>query len=189
LKVIAVAGDGDSVAIGGNHFIHACRRNIDMTLVVYNNYIYGMTGGQNSPTTPVGSRSTTMAFGNIEPPFDICKLAIGAGATFVARSTVAHPVQIEKLIQQGLTHKGFAVIEVIVNCPTAYGRRNKLRNAAENIKQYKDQAVRVEQAKKMTPEELKGKLITGVLHVDTERAEYCEQYAALVSRLRDPAKP
>jgi 2-oxoglutarate ferredoxin oxidoreductase subunit beta len=189
LKVIAVSGDGDAVAIGGNHFIHACRRNIDITLIVYNNYIYGMTGGQNSPTTPEGSRSTTMVYGNIEPPFDICQLAIGAGATFVARTTVAHPVQMENLIKQGLVHKGFSVIEVIVNCPTAYGRRNKLRNAAENIKQYKDNAVRVEQAKKMTPDELKGKIITGLLHTDTTRGEYTEQYAALVARLHDPAKP
>lgn len=189
LKVIVVSGDGDAVAIGGNHFIHACRRNIDLTLVVYNNYIYGMTGGQNSPTTPEGSRSTTMTYGNIEPPFDICKLGIGAGATFVARSTVAHPVQIEKLVQQGLTHKGFSLIEVIVNCPTAYGRRNKLRNPAENILQYKTLAVRVEQAKKMTPEELTGKIVTGVLHHDTTRGEYTEQYAGMVARLTDPAKP
>ena len=189
LKVFAVSGDGDAVAIGGNHFIHACRRNIDITLVVYNNLIYGMTGGQNSPTTPQGSRSTTMVYGNIEPPFDICQLAIGAGATFVARTTVAAPVQIERLFQQGMEHKGFSVIEVIVNCPTAYGRRNKLRNAADNIKMYKDQSVRVEQAKKMTPEELQGKIITGVLHHDTTRGEYTDMYAALVSRVQNPAKP
>lgn len=182
LKVVVVSGDGDSVAIGGNHFIHAARRNLDLTLIVFNNHIYGMTGGQNSPTTPLDAKSTTMSLGNIEPPFDICELARGAGATFVARSTVAHPVQMERLIRQGLEHHGFALIEVIVNCPTAYGRRNKIRTVVDHLNLFKDTAIRVEQAKSLPPEEIEGKIITGLLHHDTGRAEYTDQFAALVGR-------
>ena len=184
LHVIVISGDGDAVAIGGNHFIHAARRNIDITMVVFNNHIYGMTGGQNSPTTPTGARSTTMTYGNIDTPFDISELAKGAGASFVARTTVAHPAQMEQLIRKGLTHRGFSLVEVIANCPTAYGRRNKQRDPAAHIALFKEQAVRVKQAAEMGPEELEGRIVTGVLRQE-ERAEFTQRYQALVEELQN----
>ncbi len=181
MNVICVGGDGDGVAIGGNHFIHACRRNIDMTYVVFNNYIYGMTGGQFSPTTPTGDKASTTPYGNPDPTFDISKLAIGAGATFVARTTAFHATQIDKLIVQGIKHKGMAVIEVLDDCPTTYGRRNRFRSVVDMMKRLKDIAVPVAAAGKMSPEQLEGKVLTGVLHQE-DRPEYCEQYTEVIKR-------
>lgn len=181
MNVICVGGDGDGTAIGGNHFIHACRRNIDMTYVIMNNYIYGMTGGQFSPTTPTGHKASTTPYGNPDPTFDISKLAIGAGATFVARTTAFHATQIDKLIAEGIKHKGLAVIEVLDDCPTTYGRRNKFRSVVDMMKRLKDMAVPVAAAAKMTDEQLEGKVLTGVLFKE-ERAEYTDQYAKLIAR-------
>ncbi len=181
MNVICVGGDGDGTAIGGNHFIHACRRNIDMTYVIMNNYIYGMTGGQFSPTTPTGDKASTTPYGNPDPTFDISKLAIGAGATFVARTTAFHATQIDKLIAEGIKHKGMAVIEVLDDCPTTYGRRNKFRSVVDMMKRLKDMAVPVAAAAKMTDEQLEGKVLTGVLYKE-ERAEYTDQYAKLIAR-------
>ncbi|MBI5286893.1 MAG: 2-oxoacid:ferredoxin oxidoreductase subunit beta, partial [Deltaproteobacteria bacterium] len=113
LKVIVTTGDGDALAIGGNHFIHVCRRNIDMTILVYNNYIYGMTSGQASPTTPQGMIATTTRYGNIEPPFDTCELARASGATFVARGTAYHCQELEKTLYEAMMHKGTAVIDIL----------------------------------------------------------------------------
>ena len=186
-KVIVVSGDGDSVSIGGNHFIHAARRNIDMTLIVFNNHIYGMTGGQNSPTTPHGARTTTMTTGNFDEPFDISALALGAGATFVARSTVAHPAQLERFIRKGLLHKGFALIEAMVMCPTAYGRRNKLRDPVKNLEIYEEQAISVKDAAELGPDELKDRIVTGIFR-EEKRPEYTERYAQLVEDLGGPAR-
>ncbi len=181
MDVIVVSGDGDCTAIGGNHFIHACRRNIDMTYVIMNNNIYGMTGGQFSPCTPTGALASTTVYGNPDPTFDIAKLAIGAGATFVARGTAFHAAQIDKLIAEGIKHKGMAVIEILDDCPTTYGRRNKFRSVIDMMKRLKDIAVPVAAAAKMTPEQLEGKVLTGVLHKE-ERPEYTEQYAKVMQR-------
>ena len=186
MKVIVVSGDGDTVAIGGNHFIHACRRNIDITLVVFNNYIYGMTGGQFSPTTPIFSLSTTSPYGNLEPNFDISKLAIGAGATYVARTTSYHVVEMERFIVEAVSHKGFSVVEVMVGCPSNYGRRNKLRTGVDLMKWQKEVAVPKSRAEKMTEEELKGKIITGVLFKE-EREEYTERYQRLIDTAKKSA--
>ncbi len=136
-------GDGDALAIGGNHFIHAARRNIDLTAVIVNNNIYGMTGGQVSPATPLGMKATTAAYGNIEQPFDTCELAKSAGATFVARSTVYHVRHAEQMIKKGLEHKGFSVIEIISNCHTAYGRINKLGTHIDMLKAMRDKSMMV----------------------------------------------
>ena len=136
LKIVALGGDGDMSAIGGNHFIHACRRNIDMTVIIFNNNIYGMTGGQYSPTTPLGAKATTAPFGMLEPDFDLCKLAIAAGATFVART-------------------------------------------ASMLLWQKEHAVTQKMAEKMSPEEMEGKFITGILHQDTSKKEYVENYDAV----------
>jgi 2-oxoglutarate/2-oxoacid ferredoxin oxidoreductase subunit beta len=181
MNVIVCGGDGDGTAIGGNHFIHACRRNIDMTYVIMNNYIYGMTGGQFSPTTPTGDKASTTPYGNPDPTFDISKLAIGAGATFVARTTSFHATQIDKLIAEGIKHKGMAIIEVIDDCPTTYGRRNKFRSVVDMMKRLKDMAVPVQAASKMTAEQLEGKVLTGVLFKE-ERPEYTAQYAQVIAK-------
>ncbi len=181
MNVICVGGDGDGVAIGGNHFIHACRRNIDMTYVVFNNSIYGMTGGQFSPCTPMGAKASTTMYGNPDPVFDISKLAIGAGATFVARTTAFHATQIDKLIVEGIKHKGMSVIEVLDDCPTAYGRRNKFRSVVDMMKRLKEIAVPVAAAAKMTAEQLEGKVLTGVLYKE-DKPEYCEQYAKVIAK-------
>ena len=117
LKVIAVMGDGDAMSIGGNHLIHAARRNIGVTALILNNGIYGMTGGQFSPCTPTGAKASTTQYGNPDPVFDISKLAIGAGATYVARTTAFHATQIDKLVADGIKHNGLSVIEVLDGMP------------------------------------------------------------------------
>jgi 2-oxoglutarate ferredoxin oxidoreductase subunit beta len=179
LKVIVVTGDGDSLAIGGNHFIHACRRNIDITTVQVNNNIYGMTGGQGSPTTPARAFSTTTPYGNSEKQFDPSALAAAAGASFVGRGTVYHAPQLEKLIMQAIEHRGFSLIEAISNCHTYFGRLNRQGDAVTMINSFKDRAVPIGKAKKMTEEEMAGKFSTGVLH-HVEKTEFCDVYASVM---------
>ena len=183
LKVIVVTGDGDATAIGGNHFIHAARRNLDMTVILYNNHIYGMTGGQVSPTTPFGKKATTAPYGSTEPDFDISNLAIAAGASFVARSTCYHATQLDKLIERALSKKGFSLIEVFTQCPTYYGRPNRLGNAVDMLRYYKENSIPIETAKKLSDEEKGGKITIGVLH-DIERPEFCEEYQKLLERVK-----
>jgi 2-oxoglutarate ferredoxin oxidoreductase subunit beta len=181
MKVVIISGDGDILAIGGNHFIHSCRRNIDMTLVLVNNYIYGMTGGQYSPTTPAGKRASTAPYTTLEQPFDTCKLAMSAGASFVARGTVYHATLLSNLIEKALEKSGFSVVEAMSNCHTQYGRQNKEGTATKMIIGMKDLAVPVSAAAKMTPEQLEGKYQTGIL-CNIERPEYIQQYQALIER-------
>jgi 2-oxoglutarate ferredoxin oxidoreductase subunit beta len=123
LKVVIFAGDGDAAAIGGNHLVHAARRNVDVTMIVVNNLTYGMTGGQAAPTTQVGLRTTTTPYGNLERPLDICRLAVAAGATFVARSSTSRSRQAISMIRKALEHEGFALVEIVAQCPTGFGRR------------------------------------------------------------------
>jgi 2-oxoglutarate ferredoxin oxidoreductase subunit beta len=182
--VIVISGDGDATAIGGNHFIHACRRNIDITLIVNNNNIYGMTGGQFSPTTPYGARAATTPHGNIDPAFDLVNLAIGAGATYVARGSVNNGRMLGKFIRDGLSHHGFSVIEALSNCHTQYGRRNKMADAIQMIDWIESRVVSKKNAEKMTPEELEGKIITGEMYLNTERPEYTDEYAKLIERVQ-----
>ena len=181
LNVIVISGDGDGTAIGGNHFIHAARRNLDLTLLIYNNYIYGMTGGQASPTTPVGKKASTAPYGNIDQPFDISGLAKTAGASFVARCTAYHVRLLDRLIEQALQKRGFAVVEVLVPCPTAYGRRNKEGKAVDMMRALKESAVRVDRAAEMSTDELAGKTIIGVL-VDRDTPEYTDLHNELVAQ-------
>jgi len=178
LKVIVIMGDGDAVGIGGNHFIHACRRNIDITAVVVNNFIYGMTGGQQSPTTPQGARATTARQGALDQPFDIGGLAVAAGATYVARTTTYHTKQIETHIHAALLHKGFSVVEVISGCPTYYGRANKMPDPVEMMRWQKERAIPLEKAVALAPEEAAGKIPIGVL-TNREAPEWTEEYAKL----------
>lgn len=178
LKVIVVMGDGDAAAIGGNHFVHAARRNIDLTTFVINNNVYGMTGGQLSPTTPLEARTTTSPYGNLECPFDICKLAEAAGSVFVARSTVYHVVLMEGLISKALKKKGFSVLEVISQCHVQYGKRVGLRSAVEMLEAQKENAVIEKRAKGLSEEELQGKIRIGGL-VDREAPNYQERLESL----------
>ena len=141
LNVIVITGDGYCTAIGGNHFIHGCRRNVDLTVVLFNNNIYGMTGGQASPTTPLGGKATTAPYGSVDRPFDPCNLAQAAGATYVARSTAFHVKHLSDMIADGLDNKGFSFIEAMVQCPTAFGRKNKMGSPANMMKFMRDNAV------------------------------------------------
>lgn len=138
LNVVVISGDGDLFAIGGNHFIHAARRNIDMTVMCSNNFNYGMTGGQFGPTTPLDAYTTTTPYGNIEHPFNLVHLAAAAGAVYVARWTALHVQRLTESIKKALQKKGFKFIEVISPCPEIYGRRNKLGKAVDIMNRYKD---------------------------------------------------
>lgn len=177
MKVIVVSGDGDSVAIGGNHFIHAARRNIEITTIVINNYIYGMTGGQVSPASPLGTIAATSPYGNIGQPFDICELAKDGGASFVARSTVYHFMEMEKFIKQALEKKGFSIVEVLSNCHTNYGRHNSQKSAMEMLKWFKDNTAPIN-----SPASIENKIPRGVF-VDREVIEYCDAYKSLKDNL------
>ncbi|MCF8055074.1 MAG: 2-oxoacid:ferredoxin oxidoreductase subunit beta [Desulfocapsa sp.] len=187
LTVLTVMGDGDATAIGGNHFIHAARRNLDMTAIIINNSTYGMTGGQYSPTTPFGSKSTTSVYGHVEHAFSIAELAVTAGASFVARSTVYHATHLEDMIRLAIAKKGFSVMEVISNCHVQHGRRNKLGGAVEMIKGFKERAVRVEKAEKMSAEELVDKITIGVL-ADVEKPISTEQYQRVINEAKKKAE-
>jgi 2-oxoglutarate ferredoxin oxidoreductase subunit beta len=184
LKVIVIMGDGDAVAIGGNHFIHAARRNIDVTSIILNNSIYGMTGGQYSPTTPYGMRSSTTLYSNIEQVFKISELAVTAGAVFVGRGTVYHAKLLDSLIEQAILKPGFSVVEVIAHCHTQYGRQNRLGTAVEMMEWQRDHAVAVEKAAAMKSEELKDKIVTGVL-VDKELPVYQDEYEKIRERAKE----
>jgi 2-oxoglutarate ferredoxin oxidoreductase subunit beta len=175
--VIVVSGDGDLSAIGGNHLIHAARRNIDMTVILVNNGIYGMTGGQTAPTTPFGLTTITSPYGNAEHEFDISKLVTAAGASYVARWTTYHPRQMTKSIKKGIEKKGFAMIEAIAQCPVQYGRVSKQGSAVNMLKNYKQNGIRVEKAAKMDAAELQGKIVEGEF-VDLDKPELISSIAA-----------
>ncbi|PID28960.1 MAG: 2-oxoacid:ferredoxin oxidoreductase subunit beta [Candidatus Cloacimonadota bacterium] len=183
MKVIVVTGDGDSTAIGGNHFIHAARRNIDLTVVVINNNIYGMTGGQYSPTTPTGDKATTTPFGNIDPVFDICRLAEGAGASFVARTTAYHAIETQNIIKKALNHEGFSMVEVVSACPVIYGRLNKKGGAPQMMDAMKNNALTKAAMDKLDEKDRQGKYLRGIFR-EEKRPEYTAQYAKVIESLR-----
>ena len=151
-NVVVFTGDGDLAAIGGNHFIHACRRNVDMTVVCMNNHIYGMTGGQGSPTTPPGAISSTTPYGASEPAFDLAELAVAAGANYVARWTSYHVKELTKAIAAGMRTPGFAFIEARTQCPTNYGRHNKLRTVPAMIEHIRSHAMLIEKRDRLVRE-------------------------------------
>jgi len=161
-KVVVFAGDGDAVSIGGNHFIHAARRNLDVLMVVVNNFNFAMTGGQVAPMTPPGSLTMTTPYGSGEAPFDMCALAVAAGASYVARTATTFISQMDQAIQKGLEHKGFGVIEVLSQCPTHFGRYALgSGNPEKNLDWIRELCVSKNQSSSMTPEELGRKMITG----------------------------
>ena len=184
LHVIVIMGDGDALAIGGNHFIHSARRNIDLTAIVINNLIYGMTGGQYSPTTPLGSRATTAPYGNIEPPFPVCDLAIAAGASYVARSTVYHAVELDKYIEQAIRKNGFSVVEAVSYCHNTFGRINKLGSAVDMMRKLKENSLPRSAADKLLPQERSQKIIRGVF-CDVDKPEYGALYEKIIQRAQE----
>ncbi|WP_022667579.1 2-oxoacid:ferredoxin oxidoreductase subunit beta [Desulfospira joergensenii] len=177
LKAIVPMGDGDALAIGGNHFIHAARRNIDITAIVMNNRIYGMTGGQFSPLSGQGKKATTAPYTTIDNNFDIVELAKSAGATFVARSTVFHAVEAKDYLKQAISHKGFSVVELLTQCPTYYGRKNKEGDAAQMMEGYRTNTVKIG-SKKL--EKNPNLIQRGIFVHDTEKPEYCEAYDSII---------
>jgi len=181
LKVIVPMGDGDALAIGGNHFIHAARRNIDMTAIVMNNRIYGMTGGQYSPLSGYGILASTAPYTSVDQSFDIVQLATAAGATFVARTTAYHVQQMTELIQEAILHKGFSVVEVMSQCPTYFGRRNRQGDAVAMLKHMQKITTPIgSKAKAENPE-----LIERGVFVRKELPEYCEAYDTIIRRAKE----
>ena len=178
LNVIVPMGDGDALAIGGNHFIHAARRNIDLTAIIMNNRIYGMTGGQYSPLSGYGTLATTAPYTNIDHDFDVVELATAAGATFVARSTTYHVQQLTKILKQAILHEGFSVVEVLSQCPTYFGRKNRMGSAADMMESYKNNTTSIgSKAKKENPD-----LIERGVFVEKEMPEYCSEYDKIIER-------
>lgn len=180
LTLIVPMGDGDALAIGGNHFIHAARRNIDITAIIMNNSVYGMTGGQFSPMSGVGSMASTAPYGNRDEAFDIVNLARGAGASFVARTTTYHVAHMKELLMKAITHKGFSVVEILSQCPTYFGRENRLGGAVDMLNYYKTVTTPVGSGKK----EKDPTLIERGIFVEEERPEYCEEYEKTIERAR-----
>lgn len=183
LRVLVIMGDGDATAIGGNHFIHAARRNIDLTAVIVNNNVYGMTGGQYSPTTPYGARASTAPYGNVEHSFGISELAVAAGAVFVARGSVYHTRMLDRLLRLAMKREGFSVVEVISHCHTQFGRYNRMGSHIDMLKWQRDNLVPVELAKKKSPEEMKGKITIGIL-ADRELPVFQEEYEKIRKKAR-----
>jgi len=179
INVIVVAGDGDSLAIGGNHTIHACRRNINLNFILINNFIYGLTNSQISPTTPQGMWCVSAQNGNIDPTFNAANLAMGAGATFVARETVNDPKKLEKMLVKGFEHKGFSFMEVLSNCHINLGRKNKMASAMENLSWIDSITVSKKKWDELPPEEQMNKLATGVLR-EVVQPEYTDMYEEVI---------
>ncbi|MDO4485888.1 MAG: thiamine pyrophosphate-dependent enzyme [Bacillota bacterium] len=174
-KILVFTGDGDCLAIGGNHLVHAAARNIDLTVVMANNYIYGMTGGQKSPSTPKGSVTKTSPFGSIDEPIDGCRMVMALGASYVARWTTAHPVQLAKSIAEGIGHKGFSFIEVLTQCPVQAGKGvYGEKDPSAIMKIYKEKTYLYKEGKE--PQE--GKIPVGVFRHDKNSLEYIERVEA-----------
>ena len=163
LNVVVFGGDGDIVGIGLGHFIHAARRNTDILVIMGNNMVYGMTGGQVAPTTPYKTKTATTPYGSFEYPLDAMRLAAASGAAYSARWTTAHPTELKESIKKALQLEGFRFIEAVTQCPTAYGRRAGFKDIGEMLKHFKENSVPMEQAEKTSEEELEKKIVVGEL--------------------------
>ncbi|NPA27845.1 MAG: 2-oxoglutarate ferredoxin oxidoreductase subunit beta [Epsilonproteobacteria bacterium] len=186
--VFCIAGDGDALAIGGNHTIHAARRNIDINFIMINNFIYGLTNSQTSPTTPQGMWTVTMKRGNIDPTFDAAKLAEAAGATFVARESVAEPKKLEKIFVEAIKHKGFSFVDVFSNCHINLGRKNKMASARANVDWIEDITIPKKKYDQLSEEERAGLFPTGILKQDTQTPEYTEMFEKLKEAWKNNTK-
>ena len=169
--VVVIAGDGDLAGIGGNHLMHAARRNVGLKVFLVNNYIYGMTGGQVAPTTPTGVPTTTTPYGNPEPPMNIAEIVTAAGADYVARWTTCHVRKLMHSMEQAMKKKGFSLIEIMSQCPVSYGKRVKLKKGSDMLRYFRDNSVPIQKTGDLTEEELSGKIVIGKL-VDRERIEF-----------------
>ncbi len=161
LRVVVFGGDGDLAGIGLNHLLHAARRNVDINVIMVNNMVYGMTGGQVAPTTPFGTVTTTTPYRSFERPLDVTRLVATAGANYAAKWTTAHPKQFKESIKRALQTRGFSFVEIVSQCPTAFGRRAGFKTVAEMLQWFKQNAIPKEKAEKMSLEELEGKIIVG----------------------------
>jgi len=186
MKIIVVMGDGDALAIGGNHFIHAARRNIGLAAIVVNNAAYGMTGGQHSPTTPQDIKTATTPYGHIEQQFPIAELAATAGASFVARSTVYHVRELESYIAQAISKEGFTLVEAVSYCHTTLGRINRWGTAPDMMRRLKDQSVTLKQAEGMSSEEKDGRIVRGVF-AERDILEYTKRYDKIIEEAQKEA--
>ncbi len=188
LNVVVFSGDGDLVAIGGNHLIHSARRNIDITVICINNFNYGMTGGQMGPTTPLDARSTTTPYGNVEYPFNVPYLVAASGATYVARWTVLHARQLEWSITEALIKPGFSFIEVLAPCPTLYGRMNKEPQGMNTMHSYQERSVVKDGADpKDVAINYDGQIVVGKF-IDTERQTFGDQCKLVLDRAKEKKK-
>lgn len=187
LKVLVLMGDGDGVTIGGNHFIHTARRNIDVTAIITNNFNYGMTGGQYSASTPEASITTTSLYGTPEPGFDICELARSSGATFIARTTPYHVVQMERLLAQAIEHQGFSTVEVISSCPTYYARYNHKASPVEMMCLFKEKALSAAKYNALPEAEKADYILTGKLY-QSEKEDFHVKYNLLQQNARRKAE-
>ena len=187
LNVVVFGGDGDIVGIGMSHFIHAARRNLDILVIMINNMIYGMTGGQVAPTTPFMTKTTTTPYGSFEQPLDAARLAVAAGACYSARWTTAHPSELEESIKKALSMKGFRFIEVMSQCLTAYGRRAGFKNVGEMLKWFKENAIPVQQAEKMSEKEIGTRIVIGEF-VQKRRPTIIENVYAMIKEAQMNAR-
>lgn len=186
LHVIVLTGDGDASAIGGNHLIHAARRNMGITTVMFNNSIYGMTNGQYSPMTPKGRYASTAPYGNVERNFDMCELVKAAGGNYVARATTAHARQLSNYVGHAIQTPGFAFVEAVTQCPTYFGRRNKMGTPVDMIEWFRKHSVNATAAAKLDPEELDGKIVIGEFYRG-DAPEYTRVYEDVIKRAKEAA--
>jgi 2-oxoglutarate ferredoxin oxidoreductase subunit beta len=187
LNVVVFGGDGDLTGIGLSHLIHAARRNVDLTVIMVNNMIYGMTGGQVAPTTPLKAKTTTTPYGSYERPIDATRLVVAAGASYAARWTTAHAEQLREAIKKGLKTKGFAFIEAVSHCPTAFGRRVGLKTIVNFLDWLKENSVTLEDSVRMSEKDLEGKIIVGEF-VRRELPTYIENVYAVMREARKSVK-
>jgi 2-oxoglutarate ferredoxin oxidoreductase subunit beta len=161
LNVVVFGGDGDLLGIGLSHLIHAARRNLDVSVVMVNNMVYGMTGGQVAPTTPLKVKTTTTPYGSFERPFDVVRLVVSAGASYAARWTTAHVKELEDAFKAAIEIRGFAFVEVVSQCPTMFGRRVGFKSVGEMLQRFKEKSVPLKEAEKMGEDELVDKVVVG----------------------------
>jgi len=189
LKVVVFSGDGDLIAIGGNHFIHAARRNVDMTVICVNNFNYGMTGGQLGPTTPLTARTSTSPYGNYEQPFNVPYLAAASGAVYVARWTAMHFRRLERATTEALLKRGFSLIEVISPCPIVYGRMNRQPTGLDQMRYYRENSIiRHGADPKDVDIDLNGKIVVGKF-IDTERPTFSDLQEEVLRKTFEPELP
>ncbi|HJW98052.1 MAG TPA: 2-oxoacid:ferredoxin oxidoreductase subunit beta [Candidatus Bathyarchaeia archaeon] len=186
LEVVVISGDGDLFAIGGNHFIHAARRNMGIKVLCANNLNYGMTGGQQGPTTPLESLTTTSPYGSIEHPFNLVHLAAASGSTYVARWTTLHVRRLTQSIKKMLTKRGFCFVEVLAQCPEIYGRHNKMRSGLEMMSWFKRASV-VENFSDPAKAEISAEEIPVGEFVDIEKLSYEKMLHEKISKINEKA--